>query len=538
MNNNRKRFGIKRRMAAVLAALLLVLFLIPATAENHTITKTAEIRLTDVDLPSNTVLVEGYLKSVFYGSKRTNARAATAGARLTGIDLLYYNSLMPLITKVANGESTSTEFKISVTDFAFTFEELGLAVNADSNTVLGEALSRLCSNASLAALLYDCPYDLYWYDKKAGCQINTGLDNHKINIGATAGDSTITVSGETLFRFSVAKEFAGDKDYTTSSAFADTVLHAKSKADAIVSANAGATDITKLTAYKNAICDLAEYDSNAASSSTMPYGNPWQLLYVFDENADTNVVCEGYAKAFQYLCDLSTFSSSGVKAISVTGFINLGSGGEAHMWNIVTLGGKKYLVDVTNCDTGKIGEPNLLFMAGYIGTTPLIGGGMQYNYTIIGGTSGYVFDTELTGLFGQEELTLSAESLQQEGSEQEQQGQQEQPTDPQITEQKLNLKIKDLKLTASGTKAIKVTWTKLSKKDQKKVGKFVIEISTDKKFKKDVITKTVSAKKNSVTIKKLKPGKKYYVRIRAIKEEGNIRYVTKWFKKNITLKKK
>ena len=107
----------------------------------------------------------------------------------------------------------------------------------------------------------------------------------------------------------------------------------------------------------------------------------------------------------------------------------------------------------------------------------------------------------------------------------------------EMTEQKLNLKIKDLKLTASGTKAIKVTWTKLSKKDQKKVGKFVIEISTDKKFKKDVITKTVSAKKNSVTIKKLKPGKKYYVRIRAIKEEGNIRYVTKWFKKNIALKK-
>ena len=193
--------------------------------------------------------------------------------------------------------------------------------------------------------------------------------------------------------------------------------------------------------------------------------------------------------------------------------------------------GKKYLVDVTNCDTGKIGEPNLLFMAGYTGTTPLIGGATQYNYAIIGGTAGYVFDTELTGLFGQEELTLSTESLQEEGTEQEQQ------TDPQIAEKKLNLKIKDLMLTASGTKAIKVTWTKLSKKDQKKVGKFVIEISTDKKFKKDVITKTVSAKKNSVTIKKLKPGKKYYVRIRAIKEEGNIRYVTKWFKKNIALKK-
>ena len=111
-------------------------------------------------------------------------------------------------------------------------------------------------------------------------------------------------------------------------------------------------------------------------------------------------------------------------------------------------------------------------------------------------------------------------------------------TDPGITEQLISLKLKGLKATASGAKAIKLSWTKLKKKDQKKVGKFVIEVSTDKKFAKDVITKTVSAKKNSVTIKKLKPGKKYYIRIRAIKEEGNIRYVTKWFKKNITLKKK
>ncbi len=111
-------------------------------------------------------------------------------------------------------------------------------------------------------------------------------------------------------------------------------------------------------------------------------------------------------------------------------------------------------------------------------------------------------------------------------------------TEPQIVEQPLNLKIKGLKATASGTKAIKLSWTKLKKKDQKKVGKFVIEISTDKKFTKDVITKTVSAKKNSVTIKKLKPGKKYFIRIRAIKEEGNIRYVTKWFKKSIKLAKK
>ena len=35
----------------------------------------------------------------------------------------------------------------------------------------------------------------------------------------------------------------------------------------------------------------------------LPYGDPWQLIYVFDDDPDTNVVCEGYAKAFKYEAD-------------------------------------------------------------------------------------------------------------------------------------------------------------------------------------------------------------------------------------------
>ncbi len=137
----------------------------------------------------------------------------------------------------------------------------------------------------------------------------------------------------------------------------------------------------------------------------------------------------------------------------------------------------------------------------------------------------------------QQQTTPETQQQEQQQQEQQQQ-QQEQQTEPKVSEKKLNLSIKGLKLTASGTKAIKISWTKLNKKDQQKIGKFIIEVSTDKKFTKDVITKPVSAKKDSVTIKKLKPGKKYYVRIRAIKEDGNVLYTTKWFKKNITLKKK
>ena len=52
------------------------------------------------------------------------------------------------------------------------------------------------------------------------------------------------------------------------------------------------------------------------------------------------MVCEGYSKAFQYLCDLSSFSSSKINAYCVSG--------DNHMWNLVTMDdGRNYLVDVT-----------------------------------------------------------------------------------------------------------------------------------------------------------------------------------------------
>ena len=40
-----------------------------------------------------------------------------------------------------------------------------------------------------------------------------------------------------------------------------------------------------------------------------------------------------------------------------------GTGAGAHMWNIVTLGGENYLVDITNSDDGTVGNDGSLFMA-------------------------------------------------------------------------------------------------------------------------------------------------------------------------------
>lgn len=58
---------------------------------------------------------------------------------------------------------------------------------------------------------------------------------------------------------------------------------------------------------------------------------------IYGALVDKKALCEGYARAFSYLC-----SRSGIENIIVTG-----TAGEAHMWNMVKLEGNWYHVDVT-----------------------------------------------------------------------------------------------------------------------------------------------------------------------------------------------
>ena len=85
------------------------------------------------------------------------------------------------------------------------------------------------------------------------------------------------------------------------------------------------------------------------------------------------------------------------------------------------------------------------------------------------------------------------------------------------------------------SKGIKVTW----KKRTSQTTGYEIQYSTDKNFKSK--TKTVTIKKNSansVTIKKLKPKKTYYVRMRTYKTVSGKKYYSSWSKvKTVRTKK-
>lgn len=123
----------------------------------------------------------------------------------------------------------------------------------------------------------------------------------------------------------------------------ETAQRAIANAKEIAAKYQGKSDYEKVMGYAEEICKLVEYDHDAADNDLYKEKiSPWRIINVFDGDPQTNVVCEGYALALEYLCGLG-----GVECHYTTGDMD----GGAHGWNTVVLDGVSYFVDVTACDT-------------------------------------------------------------------------------------------------------------------------------------------------------------------------------------------
>ena len=341
---------------------------------------------------------------------------------LTGINQKLYLVLKERIAKVASGQIDSTEFQIQLSEVGlqteWTPEELGLDPSDNLNenpenllrveTAVQKMLSERGYDPAWVVdyLAADCPYELYWFDKTQ-CIYPTGLSWDIVESGDTY---TVELTSYFYFKFKVAEEYAASDDsgFKTDTAKTSAASSAVAAAQQIVLDNASNSDYEKLKAYKDAICNLTAYNDEADDSTSNSYGNPWQLIWVFDGDASTNVVCEGYAKAFQYLCDLTAFTNN-IKCYTVTGRIAGGTGGNiggGHMWNIVTMeDGKNYLVDVTNCDTGMVGADDQLFLAGL---TKDDSSGAYTFKSDSGDEVIYAYYDDTVSMYGEAILTLSS----------------------------------------------------------------------------------------------------------------------------------
>ena len=378
-----------------------------------------EVACPDVDFDSEAAAAQFIDRAMSANRQgRVSFRAAygTAGkSKLTGADANLYNVLKQLIHQVAEGERSDTHFVIEVRDIfdklTYTAEDLGLETlyGSDGNLTAEardaiNAVRKLDTNKVIAALLIDCPYDLYWYDKTVGVSwLPVGCNPNGETIQLCKSKNEVTDQIGPYFEFYVSKDYSvsgntGTFEMDTDKASA--VKSAAANAARIIEHYSGAADMDKLIGYKNAICDLVSYNNTAANTSGYPYGDPWQLVWVFDGDASTNVVCEGYSKAFQYLCDMSQFDED-ISVISVQGNMSSSSGNSGlHMWNLVNRGGVNYLADITNCDSGSSGYPDKLFMKGYSYKDS------SGNYCFETGSSRitYIFDESITNLFKAEDL--------------------------------------------------------------------------------------------------------------------------------------
>ena len=297
--------------------------------------------LSDMDLPDNDELFAAYVEREFDraagGMQFPVLYSSSHATRLLNkTELKIYTILKEEIAKVAEGSRSSTEITITT---SWTASELGYAdfTDPDAQTAFSTAVSDFDLGKINTCLLADCPYELYWFDKTKSASSSGG----SISIPTSGTTTTVNYT----FRYPVASGYGSG--YTTN-AVPVRVNNAVAKASSIIANYDTKTNREKLDGYFKEICTLVDYNFDALAAGT-PYGDPWQLINVFDNDPTTKVVCEGYAKAFQYLCEKS---APQIKCYNVYGdFTVNGSDLGAHMWNIVEMGGTRYLVDVTNCDS-------------------------------------------------------------------------------------------------------------------------------------------------------------------------------------------
>ncbi|HAM15309.1 MAG TPA: hypothetical protein DCP91_05535, partial [Eggerthellaceae bacterium] len=282
---------------------------------------------------------------------------------LTDAEKELLDALKVEVAKVASGTRTSTTFEISYADLglptSFTAEDLGVSslgnragINEEALNAVSELLHKVDVAKAILALCTDCPYEMYWFDGTEGYTSSIPIEANVIN-------GKLIVNAKLILPLPVSADYRGADKFTMQNPLAAKVGTAIAKAQSIVDGSKGKSVVQRLAAYRDAICEEVSYDHSTGGKS---YGDPWQLISVFDGDSSTNVVCEGYAKAFQYLCDLSGFED--VNCYTVAGAMAGGTGAGNHMWNLVQMDDyENYLVDVTNCDAGTIGAPDKLFLA-------------------------------------------------------------------------------------------------------------------------------------------------------------------------------
>ena len=403
------------KLLSLLISLALLLTILPSTVraegsqeEPQPVVGECEVFVTNHTVPEDdgyteAELLEGYFFSVSGLYEDNSSPFLAPRPTLPGELSSVYNEVKPMVKLVADGTRASTIFEIPGTwtkpksEWGITGEVISAdALTAEASAAIDAAFNL---DALMQRMLSEMPYELYWFDKTEGIGMSYGV---------SLSGEILTVKNLKLSMYisqAYAKINEGGATYdplTADTAKTSAAKRAAENATQVVAANTAKSDHEKLKAYLDYIKDAVSYNNEAANNNATPYGDPWQIIYVFDNDSSTNVVCEGYAKAFKHLCDLSSFSESDLFCSLVTGTMTVGTSAGPHMWNIVTVGGRNYLVDVTNCDADTVGVPDKLFLCGAAENEP----GKKYTATAGSQSIVYEYDADTLSDYASSDLKL------------------------------------------------------------------------------------------------------------------------------------
>lgn len=392
-----------RQILAVLLCMLMLAFPVYA----------AEADILESEGEEHTATVDGCgsaddrLMSLLYGGTAISPSATNrTEGRLSFYEAELYRRAKAMAAQVAAGTLCDTLAAIPIEETElyerrWSAADLGVTKVVEGNAITEEAAAAMRVQLEVdfskvfRSVLADCPYELFW------SRNSYSFAYFGLRAVWADGEYQLCYTGTLRIRFAVSEHYAADPAaqycYETDPAKIGRVSGAMDTIHRILSAYSDWGDVEKLCAYRDEICALTSYDYSAVGGAS-GYGDPWQLVYVFDGDRSTNVVCEGYSKAFQYLCELTPFDSE-ISVYSVTGNLTWSTGQGGHMWNIVHFpDGRNLLADLTNYDSGS----TKLFLA------EAERGSLEEGYTI--GTHTYVYDARAYAVFLPSELTLSVYS--------------------------------------------------------------------------------------------------------------------------------
>ena len=263
---------------------------------------------------------------------------------------IVYDSILTRCYQIINEGETDTEIRIPIRYMTFdgiedckNFEEVKSLVDA--------SLRDMDYDGIYQALHKDYDYLMWWeYDMEwqvAGA--NLTYDNGDFK------DSSFRLIVKPVDCYAV-------NNSTISDTAIDEVRKAYNLAKRIVEECPYTNKTDRLNYFKNIICENLSYNESIVED--MMSGSSDEVIVLarnfmsaFDNNSSTNAVCSGYAVAFQLLCDLD-----GIECYKQNGKMENNDISVSHSWNVINLDGQKYFADITNSDSGTVGQDGTLFL--------------------------------------------------------------------------------------------------------------------------------------------------------------------------------